>query len=150
LTRGGRDPRASAIVAAARRLFETIGVWPAVADGAQAILGMAITDSRPDDTGPPTFLTFGGEGDFARRGGGGVDLPAREPFAHMIENGPLLAALMARAKDCDVELRNASVADFEIASNRTTVRLSDAATLAAQLLVAADGARSSIRERAGI
>jgi 2-octaprenyl-6-methoxyphenol hydroxylase len=30
------DERASAIVAAARRLFETIGVWQAVADDAQA------------------------------------------------------------------------------------------------------------------
>src|SRR5262245_39103330 len=42
LERSGSDPRASAIVAAARRLFETIGVWGAVAADAQPILDMRI------------------------------------------------------------------------------------------------------------
>ena len=37
LGRAGADARASAIVAAARRLFETIGVWETVADGAQPV-----------------------------------------------------------------------------------------------------------------
>ena len=40
------DERASAIVAAARRLFETLGVWQSVADEAQPILDMVVTDSR--------------------------------------------------------------------------------------------------------
>src|SRR5690606_29396552 len=44
-----RDPRASAIAAAARRLFETIGVWDAVAGEAQPMLDMVVTDSRLDD-----------------------------------------------------------------------------------------------------
>src|SRR5262245_23040644 len=79
------DPRASAIVAAARRLFETIGVWQAVE--AQPILDMVVTDSRLQDTVRPTFLTFDG------------DVEPDEPFAHMIENGPLLAALVAKAKE---------------------------------------------------
>ena len=61
LERGGSDPRASAIVAAARRLFETIGVWERIADGAQPILDMAVTDCRLDDVMRPTFLTFDGE-----------------------------------------------------------------------------------------
>src|SRR5215472_16118131 len=39
-----KDGRASAIVAAARRLFETIGVWQDVE--AQPILDMVVTDSR--------------------------------------------------------------------------------------------------------
>src|SRR5580704_14316903 len=39
------DERASAIVAAARRLFETLGVWQAVAEHAQPILDMVVTDS---------------------------------------------------------------------------------------------------------
>ena len=39
------DARASAIVAAARRLFEAIGVWDAVAAQAQPILDMVVTDS---------------------------------------------------------------------------------------------------------
>src|SRR4029079_2641545 len=58
LGRASDDGRASAIVAAARRLFETIGVWHQVET--QPILDMAVTDSRLHDTGRPTLLTFGG------------------------------------------------------------------------------------------
>ena len=68
------DERASAIVAAARRLFETLGVWQSVAAEAQPILDMVVTDSRVDDAVRPVFLTFAG------------DVEPGEPFAHMIEN----------------------------------------------------------------
>src|SRR5580692_3902996 len=51
------DERASAIVAAARRLFETLGVWQQVAGETQPILDMVVTDSRLDDAMRPTFLT---------------------------------------------------------------------------------------------
>jgi 2-octaprenyl-6-methoxyphenol hydroxylase len=134
LARVGADPRASAIVAAARRLFETIGVWDKIE--AQPILDMVVTDSRLADAVRPTFLTFDG------------DVEEGEPFAHMVENGPLLEALTKRAEQEGVTLRPAAVAGFEIASNRVTVQLSDG--VAARLLVAADGAHSLIRERAGI
>jgi len=49
------DERASAIVAAARRLFEALGVWESVADGAQPILDMVVTDSRVDDAVRPVL-----------------------------------------------------------------------------------------------
>src|SRR2546423_14163605 len=55
------DARASAIVAAARRLLETIGIWNAVAEEAQPILDMHITDSRLDDAVRPVFLRFDGD-----------------------------------------------------------------------------------------
>jgi 2-octaprenyl-6-methoxyphenol hydroxylase len=137
-TRSPSDGRASAIAAAARRLFETIGVWSAVAEEAQPILDMVVTDSRLDDAVRPTFLSFAG------------DVEAGEPFAHMIENGPLLAALVAKARDEGVELRSSAVKNFEATNQRTTIELADATTIAARLLVAADGARSAIREHAGI
>ena len=136
LGRAAGDARASAIVAAARRLFETIGVWDKVA--AQPILDMVVTDSRLSDAVRPTFLTFDG------------DVEAGEPFAHMVENGPLLAALVEKAKAEGVMLREAAVADFETTTNYAAVRLSDGETLDARLVVAADGAHSKIRERAGI
>ncbi len=132
------DGRASAIAAAARRLFETIGVWEAVAGRAQPILDMTVTDSRLDDAVRPTFLTFGGE------------IAPGEPFAHMIENGPLLDALQEKAKAEGVTLRATAVADFEPDASRVTVRFADGGAVSAELLVAADGARSAIRERAGI
>ncbi len=52
------DTRASAIAAAARRLFQTIGVWERVADEAQPILDMVVTDSRLEDAVRPAFLSF--------------------------------------------------------------------------------------------
>src|SRR5271163_4591591 len=87
------DERASAIVAAARRLFETIGVWQRVADDAQPILDMVVTDSRLGDAVRPVFLTFAG------------DIEPGEPFAHMIENRHLVAALAEKARGAGVILQ---------------------------------------------
>src|SRR5580692_8627602 len=60
-TRPSNDPRATAIVAACRRLFDAIGVWNKVADGAQPILDMVVTDSKLEDATRPAFLTFTGQ-----------------------------------------------------------------------------------------
>jgi 2-octaprenyl-6-methoxyphenol hydroxylase len=133
-----KDPRATAIAAAARRLFEAIGVWQAVEDEAQPMLDMVVTDSKLDDAVRPTFLTFGGE------------VEEGEPFAHMIENRYLIDALVAKAKEVGVDLRPTAVTGFEHARNSIEVTLADGATIAARLLVGADGARSQIREQAGI
>lgn len=138
MDRASGDPRASAIAAAARRLFETIGVWEAIAAGAQPILDMVVTDSKVDNAMRPTFLTFDGE------------VAPGEPFAHMIENGPMIAALLAKARAEGVGLRPVAVTQFRHDPARVTATLSDGATLSARLLVAADGARSAIREQAGI
>ena len=133
-----KDPRASAIAAAARRLFEAIDVWQAVEGEAQPILDMVVTDSKLDDAVRPTFLTFGGE------------VEEGEPFAHMIENRLLIDALVVKAREHGIDLRATSVTTFENAGNRVDVSLADGATLSARLLVGADGARSLIREHAGI
>ncbi|MCZ7661173.1 MAG: ubiquinone biosynthesis hydroxylase [Xanthobacteraceae bacterium] len=130
------DLRASAIAAAARRLFETLGVWTEVE--AQPILDMVITDSRLQDAVRPVFLTFAGE------------IEPGEPFAHMVENGQLTAALLRKAAACGVTLQQGAVAGFATAPDRIDVRLGDGRTVAARLLVAADGARSRIRAQAGI
>jgi 2-octaprenyl-6-methoxyphenol hydroxylase len=132
------DERASAIVAAARSLFETLGVWQSVAGEAQPILDMIVTDSRLDDAVRPVFLTFAG------------DVAPGEPFAHMIENRLLVAALEAKARDLGVDLRATAVSSFKQHADGVGIDLVDGTALQARLLAAADGARSSIRERAGI
>jgi 2-octaprenyl-6-methoxyphenol hydroxylase len=164
------DTRASAIVAAARRLFETIGVWKTIAEDAQPILDMRITDSRLSDAVRPVFLTFDGE------------VGPGEPFAHMVENGPLLTALLDKAREQGVDLRAVAVQDFDVVGDRINVRLDpapahsrasgnpdplapaspgsppargratgeDDVLFSARLLIAADGAQSRIRARAGI
>ena len=133
-----KDPRASAIAAAARRLFEAIGVWQAVEGEAQPILDMVVTDSKLDDAVRPTFLTFGGE------------VEEGEPFAHMIENRLLVDALVDKAKALGIDLRATAVTGFDNKANAIDVEFADGATIPARLLVGADGARSAIRECAGI
>ena len=133
-----KDPRASAIAAAARRLFEAIEVWDAVADKAQPILDMVVTDSKLDDAVRPTFLTFGG------------DVEPGEPFAHMVENWHLVDALVAKAKELGIELRAGAVSGFENVQHAVDVALAGGESISTRLLVGADGARSQIREQAGI
>ncbi|MGD9838482.1 MAG: ubiquinone biosynthesis hydroxylase [Afipia sp.] len=136
--RPSRDPRASAIVAACRRLFEVIGVWDQVAETAQPILDMVVTDSRLEDATRPIFLTFGGE------------VEPGEPFAHMVENRHLINALAARAEAEGIELNAVAVSNYNLQGEGTRVSLSDGRVIDASLLVAADGAKSKLRERAGI
>jgi 2-octaprenyl-6-methoxyphenol hydroxylase len=169
----GGDERASAIVAAARRLFETLGVWQSAAGEAQPILDMVVTDSKVEDAVRPVFLTFAG------------DVEPGEPFAHMIENRFLLDALETKAREIGIALRPTAVGHFIPPPERRRanaqrsgggplfeqnpspdrlqrsapplsgdgnirVQLADGGTISARVLVAADGARSSIRDQAGI
>ncbi|WOH66438.1 ubiquinone biosynthesis hydroxylase [Bradyrhizobium sp. BWA-3-5] len=136
-TRPSRDPRATAIVAACRRLFEALGVWDQVSDS-QAILDMVVTDSRLEDATRPVFLTFAGE------------VEPGEPFAHMVENRRLIDALVARAEADGIDLRATAVSSYDSRPDGVTVTLADGNVVEASLLVAADGARSKLRERAGI
>jgi len=136
--RPSRDPRATAIVAACRRLFEALGVWEQVAPNAQPMLDMVVTDSALADATRPVFLTFAGE------------VEPGEPFAHMVENRHLIDALGARAEAEGVDLRATAVNSYEASGDGIDVVLADGSTIAASLLVAADGARSKLRERAGI
>jgi 2-octaprenyl-6-methoxyphenol hydroxylase len=131
------DLRASAIAAAARRMFGALGVWDAVAGEAQPILDMVVTDSKLEHAVRPVFLTFAGE------------VEPGQPFAHMIENAPLNAALAAEARAQGIALRATAVTGFEYRGGRIAVSLGDG-DVSASLLVAADGARSGVREQAGI
>jgi 2-octaprenyl-6-methoxyphenol hydroxylase len=119
-TRPSRDPRATAIVAACRRLFEALGVWDL------------------EDATRPVFLTFAGH------------VEPGEPFAHMVENRRLIDALVARAEAEGIDLRDTAVSTYDSRSDGVTVTLADGNVVEASLLVAADGARSKLRERAGI
>jgi 2-octaprenyl-6-methoxyphenol hydroxylase len=139
------DMRASAVAAAAQRLFQTIGVWGQVAEDAQPILDMVVTDSKLADVMRPVFLTFDGE------------IEPGEPSAHLIENRVLVDALVERARADGIELVAAAVNGFELrkahetaASQAIGVQLSNGEVIFARLLVAADGARSAIRKAAGI
>jgi 2-octaprenyl-6-methoxyphenol hydroxylase len=135
----GRDERASAIAAAARRMLRQLGVWAAVESEAQPILSMEVTDSRLGDVVRPVFLDFGG------------DVTAGEPFAHMVPNQTLAAVLRQAAEGAGVRLSAPETVDsFAAIGERMRIGLGSGGERQAGLLVAADGVKSRLRGLAGI
>ncbi|WP_332681174.1 ubiquinone biosynthesis hydroxylase [Bosea sp. (in: a-proteobacteria)] len=133
------DNRAYAVAAAARNMLEALGIWQKVATAAEAMTQMQITDSRMPDVVRPVFLTFDGEAD------------PGQPFAHMVENGALIAALLQAAKAAGVALRPEGVRSGSSADGGPMeIVFAGGEAMPAALLVAADGARSKLREQAGI
>jgi 2-octaprenyl-6-methoxyphenol hydroxylase len=134
----GADRRAYAVAADARRMLAALGVWPRLAGVVQPILDMVVTDSRLQDPVRPVFLTFAGE------------VEPGEPFAHMVEGGPLSAALLAACEAAGVSLRHTAVRSVAHGPHAIEAELDDGARLRCALVVAADGGRSRLREDAGI
>jgi 2-octaprenyl-6-methoxyphenol hydroxylase len=134
-----KDARASAIAAAASRMLDALGLWEKMLPEAQPITRMEITDSRTSDPVRPIFLTFDGEA------GPG------EPFAHMVPNPALIGPLLEAARELGVELKSATTIEgFATDGRCATAKLSTGETVEARLLVACDGAKSKLRDIAGI
>jgi 2-octaprenyl-6-methoxyphenol hydroxylase len=134
----GSDTRAYAMSAGARRMLDYLGVWDKIASTAQPLLAMDITDSALDEPIRPLFLSFEGE------------ISEGEPFAHMVENGPLIQSLRQAAEKTGVMLVPQSVIDFKADIDGIEAELSDGTVVQARLLVAADGGQSKLRKKAGI
>ncbi len=132
-----RTLRAVAVAAGSRRFLESLGVWDAVAEAAQPMIDMVITDSRDDDAPRPVFLEFDGEAE------------PDEPFAHMVFQDRLRGVLLDAARAAGVQVLDNKVDGFRRTGSTLTVS-SGPASFATRLLVAADGGRSRLREAAGI
>ncbi|WP_348646473.1 ubiquinone biosynthesis hydroxylase [Ciceribacter sp. L1K22] len=133
------DPRASAIIAAATRMFEVFGLWDEIEPEAQPINRMIVTDSKTGDPVRPVFLTFDGAIEDGR------------PFAHMIPNTAMVGALLGACERLGISVRNGvRAAEFSAGSASAKLMLSDGETLEARLVVACDGVRSKLRDMAGI
>ncbi|UVC08053.1 ubiquinone biosynthesis hydroxylase [Rhizobium sp. TH2] len=134
-----RDGRASAIAAAASRMLAALGLWDEMLPHAQPINKMIITDSRTSDPVRPVFLTFDGE------------VGKDEPFAHMIPNPAMVGPLLKAAEALGVEMKfSTSVETFAAGPVSVSAKLSTGETVEARLLVACDGAKSRLRDIAGI
>jgi len=136
-----RDVRASAIAAAAVRMLDRLGCWQSVLPESEAIREMIVTDSRTGDPVRPVFLTFSG------------DVEPGEPFAYMVENRHLNAALHKKAAELGIDyIAGVKARDFRLEREGAGVRieLEDGVIWHSRLLIAADGVRSHMRERAGI
>jgi 2-octaprenyl-6-methoxyphenol hydroxylase len=136
---GGRDIRASALSAASKRLLATLDVWSAIADAAQPVTAIDITDSRLSDAIRPILLSYDNT------------LAAEEPASYIVENERLRQALVAAAAARPaIALMGCSPIDsFAADPHGVSIRLANA-TLRAPLLVGADGRASRLRDDAGI
>ena len=137
-----RQGRASTIAGGGRRMLEQLGVWDQIAPEAQPVTEMIITDSRTQDVARPVFLTFATGGDGEHPG---------EASAYVVPDGIVVAALRRAAFAAGVTIiAPETITDFAVAGGRVVASTKDGARLAARLLVAADGARSRLRDIAGI
>lgn len=135
-----RDPRGLALSAASKTLLEAVGLWPRLAQDAQAIESIEITDSPLNASLRPHLLGFDDE------------LIGPGTRAHLVEAGDLHDAISeAVASNAAIEVHAPdTVEDTEADAFGADVRLASGSTLRAALLVGADGKRSRLRERAGI
>ncbi|WP_417579083.1 FAD-dependent monooxygenase [Pelagibacterium sp.] len=133
-----KDSRASAIAAGVRHVFEAIGVWDDMAEAANPIAEMKITDSGSGDISRPVFLNFS---DPRRQG---------EPFAHMVPNTASAASLIAAGLAHMTVLEPGAVSGFSAGPAGGRVELEDGRAISAALVVAADGGKSMLRGLAGI
>jgi len=134
------DGRAYALALTSVRLLEGIGIWPDIADDAQPMLEIKVTDGRAG-TGPsPMFMHF----DHAEIEEG--------PMGQMVEDRHLRRALLqAAAADPAITMMNDTrVTGQSVAPTGITLTLEGGKTLRARLAVGADGRGSGTAERAGI
>lgn len=139
LTEPGRDDRSTAIAEGSRRILDAIGVWPRVAADATAIRSIHVSDRGRFGV---TRLTAADHG-----------VPA---LGYVVENRVLGGALwqkLERAQRLEM-IAPAQVVDAACEDGIMRVDIERAGTartsLAARLLVVADGAHSTLRERLGV
>ncbi len=134
------DGRAYALALASQRLLQTIGVWDRVAEHAQPMLEIKVTDGHAG-TGPsPFFMHF----DHAEIEEG--------PMGYMVEDRNLRRAFLD-AMDADsniTQINGRTVIAQDQDATGVTLTLDDGSTLTGSLLVGCDGRRSGTAARAGI
>lgn len=136
-----KDGRASAIAAAASRMLSELGCWESIAPHAQPINEMIITDSRTSDPVRPVFLTFGGSKE------------ENEPFANMVPNVEMVRALRRQCEKAGITiLQSAPVTAYEDNDGSASLLVSYGKdkTIKTKLLIACDGVKSQLRDKAGI
>ncbi|MCV2887633.1 FAD-dependent monooxygenase [Ruegeria aquimaris] len=136
----GFDGRGYALALASQRLLAAIGVWARVADNAQPMLEIKVTDGHAGEGPSPFFLHF----DHAEIEEG--------PMGYMVEDRYLRRALLEAmdAAPSITQLNGVSVVAQEVDATGVLVTLSDGSTRRAALLVGCDGRKSGTAARAGI
>ena len=145
LTEAGFDGRTTAIAYTSQRLFAALGVWDDLADQAEPIRDIRISDAGYDGRASPLHLHF----DHREATPGSRD-PA--PMGWIVENRFLRRALLRRLADCpQVELvAPDEVIETDRDADRAELTLKSGRHLQARLVASAEGRFGSMREEAGI
>ncbi len=136
----GFDGRSYALALTSTRLFKALGVWEAVADKAQPMHDIKVTDGRAGEGPSPFFLHF----DHAEIDEG--------PMGYMVEDRHLRPALLDAVKGAKAirQVNSDAVVEQAVDPTGVTVTLASGKSLRGRLLVGCDGRGSGTAARAGI
>jgi 2-octaprenyl-6-methoxyphenol hydroxylase len=136
----GFDGRSYAMALTSTRLLDGIGVWDDVAENAQPMLEIKVTDGRAGEGPSPFFMHF----DHAEIEEG--------PMGHMVEDRHLRRALTDATQTTEniTLLNGEDVIAQNVDASGVTLTLASGKTVRAKLLVGADGRGSGTAMRAGI
>ncbi|WP_406646478.1 FAD-dependent monooxygenase [Aliisedimentitalea scapharcae] len=134
------DGRGYALALASQRLLAQIGVWENVADHAQPMLEIKVTDGTVGQGPSPFFMHF----DHAEIEEG--------PMGYMVEDRFLRRAFGAamEAEPRITVMPDTRVVAQDVDPTGVTVTLANGGTLRGRVLIGSDGRKSGTAERAGI
>ncbi len=134
------DGRAYALALASQRLLAAVGVWDRVAENAQPILEIKVTDGHAGSGPSPFFMHF----DHTEIEEG--------PMGFMVEDRHLRRAFLeAVAEEPNItQISGKTVVSQEIDAAGAALTLNDGTILRGRLLVGCDGRKSGTAARAGI
>ena len=136
----GFDGRSYALALSSKRLLDAIGIWRSVAEFAQPMLEIKVTDGRAGEGPSPFFMHF----DHAEIEEG--------PMGFMVEDRHLRRAFLSAMADDPLitHMSGETVIAQDIGQNNVVVTLESGKTVTAQILVGSDGRSSGTAQRAGI
>lgn len=134
------DGRSYALALASKRLLEALGLWDDLAQHAQPMLEIKVTDGRAGEGAAPFWMHF----DHAEIEEG--------PMGFMVEDRHLRRAFLDRIATSDKirHLTPETVTGQAIDRTGVTVTLANGENIRARLLVGCDGRKSGVAQRAGI
>ncbi|KQU16269.1 ubiquinone biosynthesis protein UbiH [Methylobacterium sp. Leaf94] len=132
------DGRTVALLDGSVRFLDALGVWAAIAPQASPLAELHLVDDTGSLFRPPPARFVATE----------IGLDA---FGWNVESARLVEGLRAEARSAaNLTLFEEDAAGFVAGADAATITLAGGATLSARLVAGADGARSKLREAAGI
>ncbi len=133
------DGRAYAVALASQRFWSAVGVWDRVADEAEPMVDVLVSDGRVGEGASPMFLHLD-----HRELDDGV-------YGYMIEDRYLRpAALAAMADHPRITMRTGRATSVDYGVGRATATLNDGTDINSSVVIACDGRDSPLGAAAGI